>query len=230
MQTLRLKPILCTLVLLPWIAAAQRLATEGWDKASPRPVVFSQRNEAMVDIVKACPGVCVELRYATDRNLAHKAIYPPHARALIRKSVAKRLLHAQDELHRLGYGLKIWDAYRPAWAQQALWDSTPHPQEFLADPARGGSYHTWGGSVDVTLVDRWGHEQKMASDFDELNLAAKSEYAGTDPSIASRMKILRSAMIHAGFNGIRDEWWHFTSKDSYLFAPVDMSLEEAAKN
>jgi len=41
------------------------------------------------------------------------------------------------------------------------------------------------------------------------------------------MKILRAAMIHAGFNGIRDEWWHFTAQDAYLFAPVDMALGDS---
>ena len=94
--------------------------------------------------------------------------------------------HVQDELHPLGLGLKIWDAYRPAWAQEMLWNAAPN-SEFLASPARGGSYHTWGASVDVTLVDLQGREQKMATDFDDLTEAAKSAYVGTDGGVAARM-------------------------------------------
>ena len=213
-------------IFVPFVALGQPPQTPGIAKAPPRKIVFSQRNEAMVDIARVCPGICVEMRYATERNLAGKAIYPPRARALVRKSVAKRLRHVQDELHKWGLGLKIWDAYRPAWAQEALWKASPNA-EYLADPARGGSYHTWGASVDVTLVDLQGREQKMATDFDDLSAAAKSEYVGGNPNIAARMTILRTAMKNAGFNGIHDEWWHFTAQDAGIFAPVDMALEDA---
>jgi D-alanyl-D-alanine dipeptidase len=197
-------------------------------KASPRPILWSRRNDPMVDIAKTCPGICIEMRYATERNLAGWRIYPSGARALIRKSVAARLRHAQDELHKQGYGLKIWDAYRPAWAQAALWNAMPD-SEYLAAPSLGGSYHSWGTSVDVTLVDSQGREQKMASDFDVLSLAAKSEYAGSDSNIAMHMRILRTAMLNAGFNGIHDEWWHFTAEDANLFAPVEMALVAGGK-
>lgn len=212
-------------ILLPIVAIGQPPDIPDSNKAPPRPVFFSRRGEAMVDIAKVCPGICIELRYATDRNAAHAVVYPLQARALIRKSVAKRLRQVQDELHKVGLGLKIWDAYRPAWAQDALWKASPDP-EHLANPARGGSYHTWGASVDVTLVDLQGREQKMASDFDDFTLAAKSAYVGTDPGVAARMKILRTAMINAGFNGIRDEWWHFTAQDAYVFGPTDVALDE----
>lgn len=218
----------CALALLaPFAATAQPPDTPEYAKAPPRKVVFSQRGEAMVDVAKVCPGICIEMRYATDRNVAKKVVYPPGARALVRKSVAKRLRQVQDELHKVGLGLKIWDAYRPAWAQDVLWKAAPDP-EHLASPARGGSYHTWGTSVDVTLVDLGGREQKMASDFDDFSLAAKSAYVGNDSGIAARMRVLRTAMLNAGFNGIRDEWWHFTAQDAYLFAPVDMGLEEGS--
>jgi D-alanyl-D-alanine dipeptidase len=220
---------------LPWLLALLALHAAGHpsveitvDPAAPRPL-FSLRGDPMVDIARVCPGICIELRYATDRNLTGWQVYPARSRALIRKSVAARLRHAQDELRKQGFGLKIWDAYRPRWAQQVLWNAMPG-SGFLAAPSLGGSYHSWGVSVDVTLVDSQGREQKMASDFDELTPAAKSEYVGTDPGIAGRMNLLRTAMKNAGFNGIRDEWWHFTAQDGNQFAPVEMPLEETGKN
>jgi D-alanyl-D-alanine dipeptidase len=212
-------------LLLPLVAAGQPPDKVDSAMAPPRKILWSLRNEAMIDIAKECPGICIEMRYATERNLSGKVIYPLRARALIRKSVAKRLRQVQDDLRKQGFGLKIWDAYRPAWAQDKLWKALPDT-EHLANPARGGSYHTWGTSVDVTLVDLQGREQKMASDFDDFSPTAKSAYVGSDAGIGARMKILRAAMLNAGFNGIRDEWWHFTAQDAYLFAPVDMTLEE----
>jgi D-alanyl-D-alanine dipeptidase len=212
-------------ILLPIVAFSQPPDIPDFARATPRKIAFSQRGEAMVDIAKACPGIVIEMRYATDRNAAHAVIYPLRARALVRKSVAKRLRQVQSELNKVGLGLKIWDAYRPAWAQDALWKAAPDP-DHLVDPARGGSYHTWGVAVDVTLVDLQGREQKMPSDFDDFTPAAKAEYAGTDLGVAARLRVLRTAMFNAGFAAIRDEWWHFSTQDAYLFAPVDMALED----
>ena len=189
---------------------------------------WSLRGEAMVDIAKVCPGIVVEMRYATERNLTGKPIYPPGARALVRKSVAARLRKVQEDLRRQGFGLKVWDAYRPAWAHQVLWAASPDP-EHLASPARGGSYHTWGASVDVTLVDLQGREQRMASDFDDFTSAAKSVYSGDNGGVAARMALLRNTMQTWGFHGIRDEWWHFTAEDAAYFAPVNMPLDEGGK-
>jgi len=226
----RITPGLCALaILLPHPATAQPPDLPGGPKAPPRKVVFSMRGDPMVEIARACPGICIEMRYATERNMAHKVVYPLRAQALIRKSVARRLRAAQDELRQQGFGLKIWDAYRPAWAQDILWKASPDA-EHLASPAKGGSFHTWGVSVDVTLVDLQSREQKMATDFDDFTVAAKSQYVGGDAGIAARMKILRAAMLNAGFNGIRDEWWHFTASDGWLYAPVDMALEDGSDN
>src|SRR3954464_13681535 len=63
-------------ILLPLTVAGQPPDLPEYRKAPPRKVVFSQRGEAMVDVAKVCPGICVEMRYATDRNAAKKVIYP----------------------------------------------------------------------------------------------------------------------------------------------------------
>lgn len=185
---------------------------------------WTRRNEPMVEVNKYCRGIFVELRYATERNFMGRRIYPERARCYLRKSVADRLQKAQDELRRQGLGLKVWDAYRPAWAHAHLWKSVPDP-EYVASPDAGGSWHTWGAAVDVTLVDLEGREQIMASDFDDFTPSAKSEYTGGNLQIAANMKALRTAMLNAGFKGLRDEWWHFTARDAIQFSPVKMPLD-----
>lgn len=189
---------------------------------------WTRRTESMVEVTSVCPTIYYELRYATSRNFTGRQIYPNRARCLLRKSVAVRLKQAQAELRQQGYGLKIWDAYRPAWAHAELWKSVPDP-EYVASPSSGGSWHSWGASVDVTLVDLKGREQKMPTDFDDFTAAAKSEYQGDDEQVANHVRILRAAMKNAGFKGLRDEWWHFTANDAIQFSPVKMALERGGR-
>ena len=202
-----------------WFVAASAAAQE--KHAAVRPP--DRRAEPMVEVAKVCPDIVIELRYATARNVTGQPIYPPNSRALVRRSVAERLKKAQAELQVQKLGLKIWDAYRPAWVQQILWDAVRNPA-FVGEPARGGSLHTYGAGVDVTLVDARGRELPMPTDFDDFTPAASRTYRGKDPVVAANLLTLQRAMTHAGFWVLRDEWWHFVSEDVKSFAPIDAQL------
>ena len=186
------------------------------------------RAEPMVDVAKVCPSIVIELRYATARNFTGKPVYPPNARCLLRRSVALRLKKAQEELRTKKVGLKIWDAYRPAWAQRILWEASRNP-DYVGEPARGGSLHTFGAGVDVTLVDAKGRELPMPTGFDEFSPAAGRIYRGKDPVVAANLLTLQKAMFHAGFWTLRDEWWHFVSEDVKSFGPIEVPLAPEAK-
>jgi D-alanyl-D-alanine dipeptidase len=178
--------------------------------------------EPLVEIGRVCPGVVVELRYATERNITGHPIYPPGSRARLRKSVAERLNRAQQALHDCGFNLKVWDAYRPEWAQRVLWNAVRDPA-YVVEPSETGSLHGWGMAVDVTLVDFHGREVRMPTDFDAFSPAARSDYEGQDPEIASNLWMLEHAMARAGFRHIRDEWWHY-SVANVLSGAIDASL------
>ena len=216
---------LLPLAVLAWLAVAL-FATAKEKTAAARPLDL--RAEPMVEVAAVCPSIVVELRYATARNVTGRPIYPPHARCLLRRSVALRLKKAQEELQTHKVGLKIWDAYRPAWAQQILWDAIRNP-EYVGEPARGGSLHTFGAGVDVTLVDARGREMPMPTDFDDFSPAAGRIYRGKDPIIAANLLTLQKAMVHAGFWTLRDEWWHFVSEDVKSFAAIDSALAPEPK-
>lgn len=192
-------------------------------QSAPAARPLDLRDEPMVEVTAVCPSIIVELRYATARNVTGKAIYPPNARCLVRRSVAERLKKAQEELQTKGVGLKIWDAYRPAWAQQILWNAIRNP-EYVGEPARGGSLHTFGVGVDVTLVDAKGRELPMPTDFDAFSPAAKRVYSGKDPAIETNLLTLQKAMTRAGFWTLRDEWWHFVAEDVKNFGPINVPL------
>lgn len=166
-----------------------------------------------VDVRSVDSSIKVDLRYATENNVARRPLYPPGTVALVRAGVAQRLAIAQKYLREKGYGLKIWDAYRPQATQEALW-RTMHNRSFVADPREGvGSMHIRGAAVDATLVDASGRDVPMPTDFDSFTDAALLEYKGNDPIVRSNLKLLQKAMAHAGFYGLRTEWWHFCAPE-----------------
>jgi len=173
-----------------------------------------------VDIQSVDRTILVDLRYAGTNNVARRPLYPPGTPALVRAGVAQRLAIVQDYLRKKGYGLKIWDAYRPQSAQEKLWQTT-HNRSFVADPKEGrGSMHIRGAAVDATLVDAEGRDVPMPTDFDSFTPAALMKYGGNDPAVRANLKLLQKAMAHGGFYGLRTEWWHFCAPDWKRFDPV----------
>jgi D-alanyl-D-alanine dipeptidase len=173
-----------------------------------------------VDITSVDRSIVIDLRYAGPNNVAHQPLYPPGSPALVRAGVARRLAVSQKYLREKGYGLKIWDAYRPQSAQEKLWQTT-HNRSFVADPKEGrGSMHIRGAAVDATLVDSAGRDVPMPTDFDSFTPAALLEYPGNDATVRANLKLLQKAMAHGGFYGLRTEWWHFCAPDWKRFDPV----------
>jgi D-alanyl-D-alanine dipeptidase len=182
--------------------------------------VAEPKYDNLVDIKSFDPTILVELRYATPHNITGHPLYPAEMPALVRPTTATRLATAQKFLRARGYGLKIWDAYRPMAVQTELWQRA-HDGAFVADPLMGnGSLHTWGVAVDATLVDADGRDVSMPTGFDEFTPAAKLHYAGDDPVVKLHLKILQAAMRLGGFYGTRTEWWHFIAYDWKKYAPM----------
>jgi D-alanyl-D-alanine dipeptidase len=206
----------CKLRSMPptlWLIAVLALLVTAHLRAAPD-------DEDLVEITKIDPTILVELRYATSRNFIGRPLYPANARAFVRPSVALRLERAQSFLREHGYGIKIWDAYRPQAAQYELWKAKQNGA-YVADPAEGnGSLHTWGVAVDATLVDLHGRELAMPTDFDEFTPAAMLRYHGEDQLVKSHLKALQVGMRRGGFYGMRTEWWHFVSYDWKKYAPI----------
>ena len=182
----------------------------------------------LVDVRSVDPTIAVELRYAGTRNIAGRSLYPPNLPALVRPSVARKLAIAQALLRERGYGLKIWDAYRPKTAHEQIWQLSPN-NKYVADPQTGGSLHTWGVAVDATLVDSNGREVAMPTDFDDFKPAATLYYAGPDQIVKRHLRTLQAAMARAGFYGLRTEWWHFVVKDWKKYRAIDQ-IELISRN
>ena len=188
-------------------------------------------NPELVEIKAVVPSIVVELRYASPHNVTGRALYPAGTRALILPSVAQQLANAQKFLRQYDYGLKIWDAYRPKAAQERLWQLSGK-SEFIADPENGfGSMHSWGASVDATLVDSLGRSVSMPTGFDDFTPAATMYYQGKDPLVRTHLRLLQIAMGGNNFCGLGIEWWHFTTADWKKYVPYweDPQMSQADK-
>lgn len=214
---LRSLPLLLGIVTL--CRFAQAAADEDWK----RLVATGE----LVEIKSTDPAIIVEMRYATDRNGAKAALYPPDFPCLVRPEIAKRLRLAQDFLRKSGNGLKVWDAYRPAYAQEALW-KRENNRHFVANPTEGrGSLHTWGLAVDVTLVDRDGNDLTMPTDFDVFADDASGIYRGPDDEVHRHVHLLQYAMMRVGgFQGLSTEWWHFAVRGWRDYQPLSKPPKE----
>lgn len=167
-------------------------------------------------------GIRVDLRYASPNNFVGSDLYAPFDCSWIHRHAAERLGAAAAWLatHGGGTSLVILDALRPQRVQQRLWDTLDERHRiYLADPARG-SIHSFGMAVDATLLDASGRELDMGTAFDDMtersHPALEEGYLAAGAlgaaQIANR-RLLRAAMEHAGWRGIRTEWWHFDGGD-----------------
>ena len=106
--------------------------------------------DGWVNIRTAAPSIVLDIRYATTNNFVNAQMYPC-AECFLRSPAAEALLAAHSELQKQGYGLKMFDCYRPAPVQERLWAKMPDAR-YVTNP-RKGSMHGRGGAADLTIVD-----------------------------------------------------------------------------
>lgn len=175
----------------------------------------------LVRIRDFIPDVREELAYATEENFTGEKIYDFY-NAYLRYGTVKKLASAEEELKSLGYGILIWDGFRPVSAQAALWETCPDPA-YVSHPVTGTRAHCRGNAVDLTLFDlETGEQLPMPTGFDDFTALADRNYSDCDPVAAANAKLLEDTMKKHGFKPYKAEWWHFTDTDSY---PVDETFE-----
>lgn len=172
-----------------------------------------ESDEVMVRVLDYVPNLYVELKYATADNLTGRQLYD-FTEAWLRYGTVKKLAAAQQALNEQGYSLKIWDAYRPLSAQQALWEACPDPA-YVSDPATGYLGHTRGNTLDVTLVTLDGQEVAMPSGFDQFDARADRDYSDVSAEAAVHAVMLQTALEDAGFVGYSAEWSHYYDRTEY---------------
>ena len=172
--------------------------------------------------------IVIQLKYATTDNFTKKIIYP-NTVCVLRKNTAGKLAKANTQLEKLGYRIKVWDAYRPVYVQKIFWDIVKD-NRFVANPKTGGSIHNRGSAVDVTLVDRNGTELTMPSKFDDFSSNGYRSNSKITKEAKKNMDLLTKYMVASGFTTINTEWWHFEDSNSRDYKIADINLKLFLEN
>ncbi len=153
----------------------------------------------------------------------------PQARAFLQKPAAEAVLKVNRTLMEKGFGLVIFDGYRPWSITKLFWETVPpEKQIFVADPATG-SKHNRGCAVDLSIFDlKSGQNLPMPSDFDEFTERASPDYVGGTFEERRNRDLLRELMEANNFIVNANEWWHFDQKDWAEYPLLDISFDEAA--
>lgn len=201
-----MRSLFLLLLLLPDFLAAQRAHDE------------------LVPVRQLIPDVVLDLRYNTTDNFLHQKLYSTDE-CLLARGAVDRLRIVQDSLRARGFGLKIYDGYRPRAVQYLMWEIFPN-STYVADPA-SGSAHNRGGAIDCSLVRLdTGGELWMPTPFDWFGIESSHSYTAglTAEQIANRAFLLDMMTRVGGFNMYEGEWWHYSWSSPTALPLLDFQL------
>ncbi len=186
-------------------------------KAKPPQETGEFRQTDLVELIKLDTSIHLDIRYATSNNFTGTPVYK-EARAFLQRPAAEALVNVSASLKPLGYGLVVFDGYRPWSVTNLFWKVTPDDKkQFVADPAKG-SKHNRGCAVDLSLYDlTTGKEIEMTGNYDEMTERSYPNYTGGTEEQRKMRDLLRSKMEAQGFTVYEYEWWHFDYKDWKMY-------------
>ena len=166
-------------------------------------------HKKLVDLKKLDDEFQLDIRYASTNNFMRSKFYK-NERAFFNMSAADRLIEAKNELKKLGYGIIIYDAYRPWFVTKMFWEGTPENlKHFVANPENGSS-HNKGCAIDIGLYDiETGESIIMISGYDEFTERAYPNYMGGSKKQRDIRDMLIQVMERNDFTVYEYEWWHF---------------------
>jgi D-alanyl-D-alanine dipeptidase len=189
------------------------------DRKAVSAEALQLKNAGLVDIRDLDTSIVVRLMYATGDNFVGEPMYKSLREAYLQVEAANKLVVAQQYLKQInsGYTLIVYDAARPQWAQEIMWNKVKNTpmKKYVTSPHRI-SMHTYGVAVDVSILDGDRKELDMGTPVDFLGALAEpkneAKYLASgelSPEQVKNRELLRAVMKKAGFKGISNEWWHF---------------------
>lgn len=176
-------------------------------------------------------GLRWDAKYATWDNFTGKPVDGYLANRIVgTRALCAALERAQEEAASLGFGLLLWDGYRPQRAVDRFLSWSRLPEDGRTKPrhypnieraemieqgyvaARSG--HSRGSTVDLTLYHlTTGEMASMGGDHDLMDTVSHHEAEGITPVEAANRRALRTIMESSGFTSYAREWWHYTLRD-----------------
>ena len=219
------RSVMTAILVAPLIACSETRKTDG---QRPSTATVPQRVASPDGLIEIKPAACIrlDLRYATTNNFTGRILYS-QARAFLQGVAAEALMRARDSAMKEGYGLTLFDAYRPWRVTKALWDATPPSQRnYVANPKRG-SRHNRSCAVDLSLhALETGALVEIPSAFDDFSERAHRDYMRASAEAIANRTRLAGYMEDEGFIGMSNEWWHFDYKDWREYPVLDLPFED----
>jgi D-alanyl-D-alanine dipeptidase len=189
------------------------------------------------------PGIRWDAKYATWDNFTGKPVDGYLANRIVgTTALCAALEHAREEAASMGFGLLLWDGYRPRRAVECFlrWAERPedgrtkarhYPNLDRSEMFANGyiatkSAHSRGSTVDLTLYHLpTGELAPMGGDYDLMDARSHHDAPGIAGVEAANRRRLRSIMTSCGFSSYTREWWHYTLTgepypDTYFDFPV----------
>jgi D-alanyl-D-alanine dipeptidase len=184
----------------------------------------------LVELTSIDPTIKLDIRYATRQNFVGAPLYS-EPRAFLQRPAAEALAAASQQFHALGFGLLVYDSYRPWYVTKMFWDGVPKTERiFVANP-RKGSRHNRGCAVDLTLYDlNTGLPVEMTDGYDEMSERSYPTYPGGTALARWHRDLLRKVMESEGFTVNPFEWWHFDYKTWKRYPILNLTFETLEKS
>lgn len=192
---------------------------------------------------EAVPGIRWDAKYATGDNFVGRPVDGYLANRIVgTTALCTALDRAREAAASIGFGLFLWDGYRPQRAVDCFlrWTREPedgraksrhHPNIDRSELFERGyvttrSGHSRGSAVDLTLFRlATGELVPMGGDHDLMDTISHHGAAGITPAETRNRQYLRSIMWAGGFDSYEREWWHYVLRvepfpDTYFDFPV----------
>jgi D-alanyl-D-alanine dipeptidase len=200
-------------------------------------------HDGFVFLDEVLSGVRWDAKYATRDNFTGQPVDGYEANRIVGShALADALLEATARAAALGFGLLLWDGYRPQRAVNRFLEWSVQPEdgrtkarfypnigraEMLANgyvATRSG--HSRGSAVDLTLyrLDT-GEVAPMGGGHDLMDVRSHHGAPRVSCTAAHHRERLRSIMEASGFVPYHCEWWHYALRaepfpDTYFDFPI----------
>jgi D-alanyl-D-alanine dipeptidase len=185
-------------------------------------------HEGFAFVDELVSGVRWDAKYATWDNFTAKPVDGYLANRIVgSRDLCVALESARDKAASLGFGLLLWDGYRPQCAVNSFvrWSREPEdgrtklrhypnidrPEMFERGYVATKSGHSRGSTIDLTLYHlASGELAPMGGGHDLMDPISHHGAQGISKVESTNRHYLRSIMEDCCFNSYEREWWHYT--------------------
>jgi D-alanyl-D-alanine dipeptidase len=176
-------------------------------------------------------GVRWDAKYATWDNFTGTPVDGYEVNRVVgSRALADALREARARAAAVGFGLLLWDAYRPQRAVNRFLEWSGQPEDgrtkarFYPNIDRAGMFangyvaprsgHSRGSAVDLTLYRMdTGELAAMGGRHDFMDARSHHGARGVSAIEARNRRTLCSIMERSGFQRYECEWWHYALRD-----------------